>query len=108
VSGDDLRVTTAHLGELAVEQARAADGIPSVTALAEGAAAAVRSTHGSIASASASALAAALAARRAAGARVASISDDLCGMLSQTAKRYDQTDDAISGALRTPMQFGQT
>jgi hypothetical protein len=108
MSGDDLRVTTAHLGELAVKQGRAAVGIRSATVLAEGADAAVRSTHGSIASASASALAGVLAARRSAGTKMAAISDDLCDKLAEAAKRYDQIDDAMSGALRTQMQTGQT
>jgi hypothetical protein len=107
MSGDDLRVTTAHLGELAVKQGRAAGGIRSATILAEGADAAVRSTHGSIASATASALEAVLAARRSAGTRMAAISDDLCDKLAQAAKRYDEVDDAMSGALREQRQAGQ-
>jgi Excreted virulence factor EspC, type VII ESX diderm len=108
MSGDDLRVTTAHLGELAVKQGRAAAGIRSAVILAEGADAAVRSTHGSIASASAGALAAVLVARRSAGAKMAAISDDLCDKLTEAAKRYDQVDDVMSGALGGQMQSGQT
>jgi hypothetical protein len=108
VSGDDLRVTTAHLGELALKQGEAAVGIRSATILADGADAAVRNTHGPIASESASALTAALAARRSAGARMAAISDDLCDKLSGAAKHYDHADDAMSGILRTQMQAGQT
>ena len=108
MSGDDLRVTTAHLSELADKQRKAAVGIRSATMLAEGAAAAVRSTHGSVASASASAVTAVLAARRSAGAKMAAISDDLCDKLTEAAKRYDHTDDAMSGILRTRMQTGQT
>jgi hypothetical protein len=108
MSGDDLRVTTAHLDELAVKQGCAAVGIRSATMLADGADAAVRTTHGSIASASASALAAVLAARRSAGAKMAAISDELCDRLSDAAKRYDHTDEAMSVVLRTQMQIGQT
>jgi hypothetical protein len=108
LSGDDLRVTTAHLGELAVKQGRAAGGIRSAVIVAEGADATVRSTHGSIASASASALAVVLVARRSAGAKIAAISDDLCDKLTEAAKRYDQVDDAMSGALGGQMQSGQT
>ena len=107
MSGDDLRVTTAHLGALAVKQGRAAVGIRSAMILAEGADAAVISTHGSIASASASALAAVLAARRSAGTKMAAISDELCDKLTEAAKRYDQADDMMSGALRA-LQSGQT
>jgi hypothetical protein len=108
MSGDDLRVTTTHLGELADKQREAAVEIRSATMLAEGAEAAVRSTHGSVASASASAVTAVLAARRSAGAKMAAISDDLCDKLTEAAKRYDHTDDALSGTLRTRMQTGQT
>ena len=107
MSGDDLRVTTAHLGELAVTQGRAAIGIRSATIAADGAQAAVRSTHGSIAAASVSALAAVLAARRSAGTKMAAISDDLCDKLTEAAKRYDMTDEAMSGTLSTQMQTGQ-
>jgi hypothetical protein len=106
--GDDLRVTTAHLGELAVKQGRAAEGIRSATILAEGADAAVRTTHGSIAAATVIALAAVLAARRSAGAKMAAISDELCDRLSDAAKRYDHTDEAMSAVLRTQMQIRQT
>ena len=108
MSGDDLRVTTAHLGDLAVKQARAAVEIRSATMLPEGAEAAVSSTHGSVASASASALTAVLAARRNAGAKLAAISDELCDKLAHAAKRYEQADEAMSGTLRTQMQTGQT
>ena len=108
MSGDDLRVTTAHLGELAVKQGRAAGGIRSATILAEGADAAVRSTHGTIASASANALAAVLVARRRAGGKMAAISDDLCDKLTEAAKRYDQVDNAMSGNLGQHMRSGQT
>ena len=108
MSGDDLRVTTAHLGDLAVRQGRAAGGIRSATIVAEGVDAVVRSTHGSIASASASALAAVLGARRSAGAKVAAISEDLSDRLTEAAKRYEQVDDAMSGALGGQMQSGQT
>jgi hypothetical protein len=104
VSGDDLRVTTAHLGDLAVKQGDAAVGIRSATTLVEDADIAVRSTHGAVASASASALAAVLAARRSAGLRMAAISDDLCDKLTDAANRYDRADDAVSGVLRTRMQ----
>jgi hypothetical protein len=108
MSCDDLRVTSVHLGELAVKQGRAAVGIRSATIAAEGAEAAVRSTHGSIASASVSALAAVVAARRSAGTKMAAISDDLCDRLAEAAKRYDQTDDAMNGTLGTQMQLGRT
>jgi hypothetical protein len=108
MSGDDLRVTTARLGELAVEQRRAAIGIRSATTLPEGADAAVRNTHGSIASASASALEAVLVARRGAAMKMAENSDDLSAKLTEAANRYDSADDAMSGVLRAQMQMKQT
>jgi hypothetical protein len=108
MSGDDLRVTRTHLGELADKQRHAAAEIRSATVLADGAEAAVRSTHGSVSSASASAVTAILVARRTAGEKMAAISDDLCDKLTEAAKRYAHTDDAMSGILRTRMQTGQT
>jgi len=106
MSGDDLRVTTAHLVELAVEQARAASETRSATFVVEGADAALRSTHGIIASATASAVADAVSARRNAGKKVAAISDDLGGRLSEAARRYDQIDDAMGGALDGQVRTG--
>jgi hypothetical protein len=108
MSGDDLRVTTAHLGDLARKQCSAAAEIRSATMLADGVDAAVRSTHGSVASATANALTAVLAARSSAGAKMAAISDELCDKLTDAAKRYEHTDDAMSRTLRTHMQTGQT
>ena len=108
MSGDDLRVTTTHLAELADKQRHAALAVRSATASTDGAEVAVLSTHGIVASASATAVAAVLAARRSAGAKMASISDDLCDKLTEAANRYERTDEAMSGILRTGMQTGQT
>ena len=105
MSGDDLRVTTAHLVELAAEQARAASGTRSATAVVEGVDAAVRSTHGVIASATASAVADVVSARRDAGAKMAAISDDLGGKLSEAARCYQESDDAMGGALGGQVQI---
>jgi hypothetical protein len=99
MSGDDLRVTTAHLIELTVQQVRATVDIRSATFAVEGVDAAVRSTHGIIASATADAVSAVVAARRGAGRKVAAVSDDLGHKLTEAAKRYDQMDDAMRGAL---------
>jgi hypothetical protein len=108
MSGDDLRVTTAHLGDLAAKQGSAAAGISAAIILAEGVDVAVRSTHGDVASASAGALAAVLAARRSAGEKMAAISDGLCAKLAEAAKRYESADDAMTSTLRTQMQVRQT
>jgi len=107
MSGDDLHVTTDHLGDLAVKQGRPAIGIRSATMLAEGADAAVRSTHGTVASATASALATVLGARRSAGTKMAAVSDELCDKLAEAAKRYDHIDEAMTAVLGAQMQAGQ-
>jgi hypothetical protein len=99
MSGDDLRVTTAHLNELTVQQVQVAADTRSATAAAEGVDAAVRSTHGIIASATAGAVSAVVAARRSAGMKVAAISDDLGHKLAAAAQRYDQIDDAMGRAV---------
>ncbi|MFG1934866.1 ESX-1 secretion-associated protein [Mycobacterium sp. NPDC048908] len=107
MSGDELRVVTAHLDQLAVVQGRAAVGIRSATEMTDGADRMVRQTHGAIASASARALTAVLAARRNAGTRMAAVSEGLSDKLSAAAKRYDTADQATSGTLRDQMQSRQ-
>ena len=101
MSGDDLRVTTAHLSELTVQQVRAAAETRSATFAVEGVDAAVRSTHGIIASATAGAVSAVVAARRSAAMKMATISDDLSHKLADAARRYDQSDDAMGRALHS-------
>ena len=107
MSSDELRFATADLADLAAKQGRAADGIRSAVSVAEGTDAAVRNTHGAIASASAEALVAVLAARRSAGSRMAAVSDGLCDKLTEAAKRYEQSDDSMSAILRSQTQIGQ-
>jgi hypothetical protein len=104
MSGDDLRVTTAHLNELTVRQARAAAVTRSATLLVEGVDVAVKTTHGVIASATAGAVSAIVAARRGAGMKIAAISDDLGHRLNEAARRYDQTDDAMGRVLGGQVQ----
>ncbi len=99
MSGDDVRVTTAHLDELTVHQVRAAAEARSATLLADGVDAAVRSTHGVIASATAGAVSDIIAARRAAGMNIAAISDDLGQKLHEAARRYDHADDAMGRVM---------
>lgn len=99
MSGDELRVTTAHLDELTVHQVRAAAATRSATSLAEGVDAVVRSTHGVIASATASAVSDIVAARREAGMKIAAISDDLGHKLHDAGRCYDQTDEAMGHVL---------
>lgn len=104
MSGDDLRVTTAHLDELTVQQVRAAAATRSATFLADGVDATVRSTHGVIASATADAVSAVIEARRGAGMKIAAISDDLGHKLHEAARRYDQTDEATGRVLDGQVQ----
>ena len=73
MSGDDLRVTTAHLVELAVKQA-ARRRRPVGDLRGRGSRRRGPSTHGIIASATAGAVEAVLSARRSAGTKMA---DDL-------------------------------
>jgi len=106
MSRDDLRVTTAHLGDLAGRQGRAAAEIRSATTSVDGVDAAVRSTHGSIASATASAVESVLSTRRDAGTTMAAVSDGLSDSLTEAAQRYDRTDDAFGAALETQIPAG--
>jgi hypothetical protein len=104
MSGDELRVTTAHLGHLSMRQADAAADTRSAMLTVAGVDAAVRSSHGVVASASSDALDAVLAARRSAATKMAAISDELCHKLSDAAQRYELVDDATGGALNTQLQ----
>ena len=99
MSRDDLHVTTAHLCDLAVKQAKAASETRSATYAVEGVDAAVRSTHGIIASATVEAVEAVLSARRGAGTKMAAISDDLGHKLTDAARRYDQIYDTSGATL---------
>lgn len=107
MSGDELRVATAHLNDVAVKQGRAAAGIRSAALMVDGTEAAVRETHGTIAFASVSALTAVLAARRDAAMRMAAISDALYSKLTDAAKQYDRTDEAIGTTLGNQLRDGQ-
>ncbi|RAV08219.1 ESX-1 secretion-associated protein [Mycolicibacterium sp. GF69] len=104
MSGDELRVSAAHLGELAERQATAAADARVATLRPEGVDAAVRSTHGSIAAPTASALDSVLASRRSAGANIADASAALCDKLTDAAARYDRTDDSAGSALNAQMR----
>ena len=106
MSGDDVRVTTAHLVELTAGQAHAAADIRSATVAVDGVDAAVRTSHGAIASATAGAVAQIVAARRDAGMKMATISDELGGDLAEAARRYDETDAAMSRAMDAQVQPG--
>jgi len=99
MSGDDLRVATAHLVELTRGQLRAAADMRSATSAVEGVDAAVLGTHGAIASATAAAVSQIISVRRDAGTKMAGLSDELGGKLAEAARRYGQIDDVTSRAL---------
>ncbi len=105
MSGDDLRVTTVHLRALAATQQQVAAEIRAATAVTEGVDAAIRSTHGVIASTTANALTAVQAARQTAGTKMAAVSDGLNEKLNSAATRYDQADAAMGGTLGQQMQL---
>lgn len=100
----ELEVTTAHLGELAAKQGRAAAEILSATEVTEGVDTSVRVSHGVISWSTAAAVEAANSARRAAGRSIQEMSDHLEASLVDAARRYDDTDDCARGLLGAQMQ----
>jgi hypothetical protein len=99
MSGEDLRVTTTHLDELAAQQVQAAAEIRSATLAFEAIDTAVRNTHGSVAAAAVDALVETISARHGAAIAMAAASDRLRRTLAHAANRYDETDDAMGQAL---------
>jgi Excreted virulence factor EspC, type VII ESX diderm len=97
----ELRVTAAHLRELAAKQGEAAADIRSATGAANGLGASVGSTHGSISSATAAAVQAAEHARAQAGTRTAAESSDMQDRLGASANAYASVDRGASAALGT-------
>jgi hypothetical protein len=104
MSGEALRVTTAHLRDLAARQAQAAAEIISATEVVDGVEASVRMSHGVIAWATAGAVQAIAHARRAAGNGMAAVSKGLNEHLADAASRYDQIDGAMGGHLDQQMR----
>jgi hypothetical protein len=95
----DLRVTTAHVRELAAKQGQAAAEIVSATEVVTGVDTDVRWTHGIIAWSTAAAVEAATCARRDAGAKMGSVAHGLGAKLTSAAARYDGVDSTSSGRL---------
>ena len=100
----ELEVTTAHLGELAAKQGRAAAEMLSATEVTEGVDTSVRVSHGVIAWSTAAAVEAANTARRTAGTAMRDASDYLEEGLQAAARRYDDTDEFAEGALGARMR----
>ena len=99
----ELRVTAAHLRELAVKQGEAAAISQSATGAIDGLAGAVGATHGPISSATAAAVQAAESARGEAGAQTAAESRAMQDRLEASATAYGSVDQAVGGALNAQL-----
>jgi hypothetical protein len=99
MSGDELRVTSAHVRELAAKQGQAAAEIRSATEVVHAVDTSVRMTHGVIAWSTAGAVEAAQAARRTAGGGMEAVSEDLNNKLGAAAAAYDEIDRAMGARL---------
>lgn len=98
MSEEDLRVTPAHLRDLAASHSLAAAAIASATETASGVDRSIHTSHGAIAWSTARALEAMHEVRRDAGYSVACESEALRRNLISAADRYGATDQA-SGAV---------
>ncbi|KUI21492.1 hypothetical protein AU193_03645 [Mycobacterium sp. GA-1285] len=107
MSGDDVRASAAHLGDLAARHARTAADTRAMSRAADGIQAAVTNTHGTIAASTSDALDAVLTSRDHAGVAASDSSAALSDMLIEAAARYDRTDEAAASALNTQMQTGR-
>jgi Excreted virulence factor EspC, type VII ESX diderm len=104
MSGEALRVTTAHLRKLAAKQAQAAAEITSATEVVDDVDTSVRVSHGVIAWSTASAVEAIQHARRTAGNGIAAASNGMSENLAEAASRYDQIDGAMGRPLDQEMR----
>lgn len=99
MSGDSLRVTAAHLRELAAKQGQAAAQLTSATEVVEGVDTAVRFTHGVIAWSTAAAVEAVQAARAAAAQAETATAQSMTERLTEAAARYEEADRAAGAHL---------
>jgi ESX secretion-associated protein EspC/F len=104
MSGEALRVTTAHLRDLAVKQQKAATEIRGATHVIEGVDTAVRISHGVIAWSTAAAVEAIQNARQSSGNAMAEASEGMRDRLFDAATRYDQVDGAMGAHLDSVMR----
>jgi hypothetical protein len=102
----DLGVTTAHLRELSAMQKEAAAETVLATEATDGVDSAVRTTHGTIAAATAGAVQAAQQTRSNAGNEMAALSTDLAHDLTVAATQYDAVDAAGAQDLQQQVQQG--
>ncbi|MGV0788956.1 type VII secretion target [Mycolicibacterium sp. XJ2] len=104
---EDVRVSAAHLGDLAARHDRAAADTRAMNRAVDGMQAAVENTHGIIAAPTADALDAVLTSRDHAGVTAAESSAALSAELTDAAALYERTDEAAASALTAQMQTGQ-
>ncbi len=108
MSGDDVRVSAAHLGDLADRHARMASDANTAARPAGAIEVAVRNTHGDIAASTADTLATVLNLRQRAGAELADTAASLSDTLAEALARYARTDEAAASALNAQMQADRT
>lgn len=101
---ENLRVTTAHLRELAARHDQAAGELTAATGVVAGVDHLVRISHGSVAALTAQELSTIEQARRAAGRDVVGASPQLGGDLSAAASHYDTTDHLSGKCLNRFLQ----
>ncbi|KUH65277.1 hypothetical protein AU184_21695 [Mycolicibacterium novocastrense] len=107
MSDDDLRVSAAHLDDLAARHDRTATDALAMSRIADHLPAAIANTHGTIAAPTAGALDAVLTSRDHAGVAAAESSTALSGELTDAAARYDRADEAAASTLSTQMRTDQ-
>ncbi|MGE2718958.1 type VII secretion target [Mycolicibacterium celeriflavum] len=107
MSGDDVRVSPAHLGDLAARHALAASDAGAAARSVDGIPSAVRNTHGTIAASTADALADVLDLRDRAGTTVVDTFAVLSDKLADAAARYDRADEVAASALTAQMRTDQ-
>ncbi|KUI44395.1 hypothetical protein AU197_03615 [Mycobacterium sp. IS-1590] len=104
MSDDNVRVSAAHLGDLAARHDRTAADMRATSRAGEDLQAAITNTHGTIAAPTVGALDAVLTSRDHAGVAVAESSTALSDGLTDAAARYDRADEAAASTLSTQLQ----
>ncbi|WP_094287064.1 type VII secretion target [Mycobacterium lehmannii] len=104
---DDVRVSAAHLGDLAARHDRAAADTRAMSRASDDIQAGVENTHGTIAAPTADALDAVLTSRDHAGVAAAQSSVALSDELTDAAALYGRTDEAAASELTAQMQTDQ-
>ncbi len=100
----ELRVTTAHLHDLAATQTRAAADITSASQLAADTDHRIRSSHGVIASDMADAVTALQRSRRNCGMWLVEKAETLGANLTEAARRYEASDERAGAEIDQQLQ----